>query len=384
MFQQTQLKYLIVRFIAALTCAAFAEAQNIKLQYGDGVQDGKRSMTGAGHAVRFECPDEDQWYLSAVAVHGSRYGTPKAPRDKFSVLVASEDLKDYLRIPKPYSLFDRGETKWVKFNVPPVKIPKVFQVGLFFNPTRSKGVYVGIDEDSSPTHSMTIVPDDASKNTSDLQGDWMIRAYVTKKTPKTPRTLGNANENAAKTATLEAEREAKLLGKARSITLKHDQGATEDHLNVGGAAYTVEFETPKNVEAYVWETQVYASQFGGRHDAEAVSADVYVLDEHRKVLSRTTFPYSLATYQKQWINIPMLPTRVRGKFYVSIDTHGGKTKGLYVGYATKENTKIASTDEIVDDSIKPAQWSSKFDDKQWLMRVKIADRPVAYGPTEQE
>ena len=39
---------------------------------------------------------------------------------------------------------------------------------------------------------------------------------------------------------------------------------------------------------------------------------------------------------------------------------------------------------FVFDSIKPAQWSTKFTDKQWLLRVKIADRPVAYGTTNEE
>ena len=383
MFRPTQRKYLIVCFFTLLACSATADAQTIKLQHGDGIQDSKRSMTGAGHAVRFECPDEEQWYLSAVAVHGSRYGTKTPPRDKFSVLVASEDLKSYLRIPKPYSVFKRGEPKWVKINLPPVKIPKVFQVGMFFNPTRSKGVYVGIDKDSSPTHSMTIIADDASKNKSDLQGDWMIRAFVTKKAPKNPRTLSGATEHATEAAKADEERDSKLLGKARSITLKHDQGATDDHLNIRGAVYTVEFETPKNVEAYVWETQVLASQFGGQHDAEAVSGDVYILDANRKILSRSTFPYSLAMFEKQWINIPTLPTRVQGKFFVGIDTHGSKTKGLYIGYATKEETKVASADELGDGMIKPGQWSEKFADKQWLIRVKVADRPVVYGPAEE-
>lgn len=382
MFQNSRLSNHIGLFIlfAAMVGFASASEDTICLQHDDDTQEGKRSMTGAGHAVKFECPDDEQWYLKSLAVHGSRYGTPRAPRDKFAILVANEDLQQFVRTTKPYSLFERGEEKWVEIDITPVKIPKTFQLALYFNPNRTKGIYVGIDQNSSPTHSMTVVPGDASKNKSDLKGDWMIKAYVTKEAPKRSRSLSNAATYAKDAAKNEAAEEAKLLGKARSMTLKHDTETTDDQLNIRGAAYTVQFETPKEVEGYVWQTQIYASQFGGQHDSEAVSGDVYILDKDRKILSRSTFPYSLVQQQKQWVSIPTLPTRVHGKFYVSIDTHGTKSKGLYMGYAKGNQDKVASTDEIDGDSIRSGDWSNKFADKQWLMRVKVADRPVAYGP----
>lgn len=176
----------------------------------------------------------------------------------------------------------------------------------------------------------------------------------------------------------ESNTEKKLLGDAKSITLQHDTGEMDEYLNVGGAAYTMEFATPKDVEAYVWQVQVYASQFGTRHDSEAVNGDVFVLDENRKIISRTSFPYSLATREKEWISIATLPTVVKGKFYISVDTHGGKYKGLYMGYQKGNANKKASTDQLQGDKIKPADWSKKFAENQWMIRVKIADRPAVY------
>lgn len=174
------------------------------------------------------------------------------------------------------------------------------------------------------------------------------------------------------------DKDKENLGEARSIKLQNDTGETKDHLNITGAIYTMEFETPKEVEAFVWQVQIYASQFGSQHDSEAVSGDVYVLDKDRKIISRTSFPYSVATQEKEWISIPTLPTEVKGKFYVSINTHGGRYKGFYMGYVDGNKEGKASTDAIDKDKIVSQKWSKKFTDKQWLIRADIADRPIVY------
>ncbi len=335
-------------------------------------------MTGAGHAIRFECPDDETWVVKAVAIHGSRYGTSRSPNEDFSITIASDDMLKTRETKKPYSLFKRGKEKWVRFAIEPVEVQGAFHVAAFFNPTRTKGVYVGIDEDSTPTHSMVAIPGKPEKKSSDLQGDWMIRAYVTKAPKGKAETLLDAtarNENAQQA---EAARDATILGSARSLTLKHDTGKMDDHMNIQGAVETVMFQTPKDIECYIWQVQFYASQFGGQHDSEAVNGDVYILDENRKVITRTSFPYSLATQQKEWLAIPTLPTKVKGKFYVGIDSHGTKYKGLYIGYQEGNPQSVASTDEIMGEHIKPADWSKKFDHMQWMIRAKVADRPVAY------
>jgi hypothetical protein len=353
-------------------------AETTILKHDDGSQENKRSITGAGHAVRFECPDGEKWYVSALSVHGSRYGTPQAPDEDFQVVVASEDLTQRREIKKPYSLFKRGPEDWVKFDIEPVEVQGVFYVAVFFNPTRTKGVYVGIDSQASPTHSSIVLAADPGKKHSDLQGDWMIRAFVSKESSGQALPLLDDKARTERQQRDEAERDAAILGNARSVLLKQDRGPMDDHMNIQGALYTVAFDTPQQVEGYVWQVQIFASQFGGQHDSNAVSGDAYILDENRRVVTRTTFPYSVATQQKQWISIPMLPTRVKGKFYVSIDAHGTQFKGLYMGYEKGNESHVASTDELQDDHVRPADWSKKFDHMQWLIRAKIADRPVVY------
>ncbi|MCG8448552.1 MAG: hypothetical protein MI725_03100 [Pirellulales bacterium] len=365
--------------IALLIMVQSAEAaKTATLKHDDGSQEGKRSMTGGGHAVRFECPDGETWYLKALSIHGSRYGAGKAPNEDFKVVVASDDLKRRQEIGKPYSLFKRGKEEWVRFGIDPVEVRGAFHVAVFFNPTRTKGVYVGIDTNPTTTHSAIVLASAPDKKESDLQGDWMIRAHLVKQIKGKAKTLLDATTLGKQKQQEEAAHDAKILGEARSLTLKHDTGSMDEHMNIQGALYTAVFETPKNVEGYVWQVQVYASQFGGQHDSEAVNGDVYILDKNRQVITRTTFPYSLATQEKQWIKIPTLPTKVKGKFYVSIDTHGTKFKGLYMGYQDGNKKQVASTDELEDNRVQTGDWSKKFNHMQWMIRTKVADRPVVY------
>ncbi|MEN1678732.1 MAG: hypothetical protein AAGJ46_04015 [Planctomycetota bacterium] len=347
------------------------------LKHDDGEQDSKRSISGAGHAVRFECPGEGPWRLTGIRLHASRYGTSRAPNEDFQIVIASDDFDRRIEINKPYSLFERGKEKWVRIPLDPVEVSGAFQVAVFFNPTRTKGVYVGIDGDANPSHSATITAD-APETPSVVEGDWMIQAYLSDDTAGDARKLLSQSDRQTARQEDEAARDAKVLGAARSLTLKHDAGATAEKMNIQGALYTVRFDTPKNVEAYVWQVKLYASQFGGQHDSEAVSGDVYILDQDRRIISRTTFPYSVATQQEAWIEIPTLPTRVQGRFYVSVDAHGGKRKGLYLHYKDEAGQELATTDARAGDRIEPAEWSQKFSNMQWLIRVKVADRPVAY------
>ncbi len=364
--------------LSLLVLAQPAAAATTLLKHDDGSQEDKRSMTGSGHAVQFECPDDEKWYVTAVSIHGSRYGTPKPPNEDFQVVIANDDLTLRQESKKPYALFKRGREDWVRFDIEPVEVQGAFHVAVFFNPTRTKGIYVGIDTDSSPTHSAILLASNPGQKRSDLEGDWMIRAYVTKEVDGEARALLDAASRAEQLEQDEAARDAAILGDARSLTLKQDAGSVDDHMNIQGALYTVAFETPQNIEAYVWQVQVFASQFGGQHDSEAVSGDVYILDENRQIVTRSTFPYSLATQQQQWISIPTLPTKVQGKFYVSIDTHGTQVKGLYMGYQEGNQENVASADELEGSHIRTADWSKKFETMQWMIRARIADRPVVY------
>jgi hypothetical protein len=88
---------------------------------------------------------------------------------------------------EPYKAFDRGQSKWVKFDLrQPTLVPAQFNVVAAFRPTARNGVFV--DFDSSTTgHSRVATPGAAGEEFK--QGDWMIRVEVDR--AKGPDALGD-------------------------------------------------------------------------------------------------------------------------------------------------------------------------------------------------
>src|ERR1700754_3483033 len=59
-------------------------------KYNDGTADGKKSLGGSGEMIRFSMPDADQ-KVAGIRIHGSRYGVPKAPDEKFLIYFLNAD-----------------------------------------------------------------------------------------------------------------------------------------------------------------------------------------------------------------------------------------------------------------------------------------------------
>ncbi len=145
-----------------------------ELSRDDGKMVGKRSIAGGGHAVRFEAPGEG-WTLTAVRVHGARYGTRRVPREDFAVFLCDEEFHQIKEFLFPYSKFERGDSKWVTLEVERTKLPKTFILGVDFDPTQTKGVYVSHDREGSGK-SMVGLPGEGHQPFQ--QGDWLIRARI--------------------------------------------------------------------------------------------------------------------------------------------------------------------------------------------------------------
>jgi RNA polymerase sigma factor (sigma-70 family) len=145
-----------------------------ELALDDGKMRGKKSIAGGGHAVRFEAPGEG-WNLTAVRVHGSRYGYPRPPREDFKVFLCDDQFKQIAEFAFPYSKFERGDATWVTLEVKPTNVPKKFILGVDFDPTQTKGVNVSHDRDGSG-RSLTGLPGERFQDFR--QGDWLIRAKV--------------------------------------------------------------------------------------------------------------------------------------------------------------------------------------------------------------
>ena len=97
------------------------------------------------------------------------------------------------KITKPYSTFVKGDEKWITIKITPVQVPEEFYVCFVFNPTQTKGVYVGMDENVEESHSKDAVP---GEHISDMpkKADWMIRAHVTPIATGKPLQLLGKNE----------------------------------------------------------------------------------------------------------------------------------------------------------------------------------------------
>lgn len=146
-----------------------------KIALDDDSADDKRSIAGGGHARTFEAPDEKDWYIVAVWVHGGRYGLPRAPDTQFDISLCEPDLKAISTWKKPYASFNRGDSNWVRFDVPPTRVPRKFSVCLNFRPTATNGIYVSMD---NSTKGASVIGTPGKPGNPLKNGDWMIRVEL--------------------------------------------------------------------------------------------------------------------------------------------------------------------------------------------------------------
>ena len=165
-----------------MICAASLAADKV-LQHDSGDQDGKASRAGTGHLTSFEAP-KGSWWVKAVRVHGSRYGGGYDPATtKFRVTVCDSRGKALTITDAPYDLFKMGRFEWVEVTLEePIKAPRDFKVVVAFEPTATRGVYVGWST-GKESHSALGLPG-GPERAIEKDRDWMIRAVLSKKQPK--------------------------------------------------------------------------------------------------------------------------------------------------------------------------------------------------------
>jgi hypothetical protein len=148
----------------------------VSIAKDDGTAEGRKSIAGGGHARLFEAPGPGQWYLRSVSIFGSRYGPRDAPAGAdFEIALCDSEMRPITSWKKPYNVFDRGESKWVKVDVPPTLVPTKFYVCAVFRPTASSGVFVSFDDS---THGDSRIATPGKLGEEFKQGDWMIRVEV--------------------------------------------------------------------------------------------------------------------------------------------------------------------------------------------------------------
>ncbi len=145
------------------------------LSHVDDSAEAKQSLGGSGHAVRFST-DGNDGRLCAVEIYGSRYGRARASGE-FSLVVLDADMNPLSTMQFPYGVFDRGDEEWRTLSFAPLDVPEQFYVAVDFNPTRTKGIYVGKDTDVDESHSFIGTAAKGFEAVDD-SFDWMIRAHL--------------------------------------------------------------------------------------------------------------------------------------------------------------------------------------------------------------
>ena len=174
------------------------KGQPLKLELDDGSAEGKKSVAGGGHARRFVAPGGDDWYLTAVSVYGARYGGPAPPTTSFTVALCDDDMLPIAAWKQPNKLFERGEPKWVRIELPPTRVPPDadgFYLCFDFRPTATQGVFVYFDESTKgKAEGSSLVATPGKEGSPFAGGDWMIRVELDR--PKATDALGGVGEKA--------------------------------------------------------------------------------------------------------------------------------------------------------------------------------------------
>ncbi len=147
---------------------------------GAGAAAGKKSLGGSGQMIQVDMTGDSQM-LAGIETHGSRYGSPAPPDEKFLIYVLDESQAKIIATEMaPYSLFERDEERWVTVNFEkPITVPKGSWLVLDFRAGRTKGVYVSYDNVGDRKRSKVGLPGIAAKDV-DFDGNWMIRPITAK------------------------------------------------------------------------------------------------------------------------------------------------------------------------------------------------------------
>jgi beta-lactamase regulating signal transducer with metallopeptidase domain len=154
----------------------------VRLSYVDNTSEGVRSIAGSGHAVKYRRPADGK-YLMAVEIFAHRYGHFTAPAEDFHVYVLDEKRKLIQALPFPYSRIEWGFPRWYTLALPAVEVPGEYYVALAFNPHRTKGIYLGLDESVERSHSYIGRPTTGFEPVGE-KFDWMVRSVLVGEIPE--------------------------------------------------------------------------------------------------------------------------------------------------------------------------------------------------------
>ncbi len=326
--------------LALLLPAAPLLAAEREVARDDGEQAGKQSIAGTGHGILFDAPKRERW-ITAVRVHGARYGGGYDPATAtFHVAVCDQHLAVLHEIEAPYSLFAAGRFGWV--DVPldvALEVPDRFAVVVAFDPTASRGVFVGWAH-TEGSHSFQGLPGGERRPVA-TDREWMIRAVLASRPPRDlPRVVEVAVEDGEK------------IGEK----------------SLGGSAHTVLLRRPSG-SWWVTTVRVYGRRYGGGYDPAKTTFSVVLRDRRGRVLGEAEAPYgAFGTGGFSWVDVPIPKAlEIPSRFLGTVDFEPTRTKGVYVAYA-KPTAKGAAFTGRADEEPRD------FGDGAWMIRARLVDR----------
>jgi len=282
----------------------------IELSHDDGSSDGKQSIAGSGHAVKFETPGE-RYVLNSVKIYGSRYGSPQAPAEDFHIWICDENRNIIKEFAFPYALFDRGAEQWVSMDTRGTPLPRKFILYVGFDPHQTKGVYVHYDG-STRGNSFVGLPGGRSEPFD--KGEWMIHAVVSQQ------------QGAAQ------PRRTTRVTAADTNELAHDDGKKADMESIAGGGHAVRFRSPKD-GGILKAVKIYGSRYGD-YEPPAEDFHVWLCDPNFEMIKEFAYPYSNFKMRglAKWVTLETEPTELPRDFILCVGFNPHQTKGVYVYY----------------------------------------------------
>jgi RNA polymerase sigma-70 factor (ECF subfamily) len=302
--------------------------------------------------VLLEAPGTD-YYLTAVRVLGSRYGTAAPPDEDFHVWLCDAQFREIADFPFPYSTFAKGEPQEVVLDVEPTPVPRRFVICIGFNPTSTKGVYMYHDREGSGRSSIGLPGRRGSRFDA---GDWLIRAVVDAKSGA-PAAAGQGEQVSSE-----------------PVELANDDGAHVSSRSLAGTGHAVLFDAPSN-DCYLTAVRVLGSRYGTASPPDE-DFHVWLCDAQFREIADFPFPYStFARGEPQQVVLDVEPTRVPRRFVICIGFNPTSTKGVYM-YHDKQGSGRSFM-------ALPGRRGSRFDAGDWLIRAVVDVKSGAAAPAGQ-
>jgi len=140
----------------------------------DGVPGAQITIENTGHAVRLD-GQVAGWYLTGVRINASHYGVSSGKKN-FNIFLCDEKLKLLARQEFSSSGFPYDNSKWLTFNMTPVRVPAKFVLCVEFPGNAEDGGVLVTRDGWQSGKSFTALPGEESR--IPVQGDWFIRALL--------------------------------------------------------------------------------------------------------------------------------------------------------------------------------------------------------------